>query len=87
MNSAKHQIVIASKTVTVTVTTSRVGRQHDVAVSAYSAADHERQDVFLRRCKRLRYCDDNLLLSLTCLMTLTISVVITDTPGGHRPPQ
>ena len=47
MNSAKHRIVIASKTVTVTVTTSRVERQNDVAVSAYSAADHERLDVFL----------------------------------------
>jgi len=30
-NSAHHRIVIASKNVTVTVTTSRVGRQHDVA--------------------------------------------------------
>jgi len=25
-----------------------------------SAADRERLDAFLRRCKRLRYCDDNL---------------------------
>jgi len=25
-----------------------------------SAADRERLDTFLRRCKRLRYCDDNL---------------------------
>ena len=25
-----------------------------------SAADHERLDAFLRRCKRLRYCEDDL---------------------------
>jgi len=70
VNSAKHRIAIASKTVTVTVTTSCTGRQHEIAVSAYSpihwllSSDqpliNERLDEFLRRCQRLCYCDDNL---------------------------
>ena len=47
----------------------------------WSAADRGRLYAFLRRCKRLRYCDDNLLLSLTCFMMLTINWV--STPWGQ----
>jgi len=47
----------------------------------WSAADRGRLYAFLRRCKRLRYCDNNLLLSLTCFMMLTINWV--STPWGQ----
>ena len=49
----------------VTVMTSRIGRQHDVAVSAYSPVSDQplimkdwNLEAFLRRCERLHYCDD-----------------------------